>query len=72
MAIEDKTPKQIEKIHILDPSCGSGSFLLGAYAYLLKFHLDYYIKRKNPASYKNQIYQGKDGNLVLTAEIYSV
>ncbi|MEK6598865.1 MAG: N-6 DNA methylase, partial [Deltaproteobacteria bacterium] len=27
--IEGKTPKQIEKIKILDPACGSGSFLLG-------------------------------------------
>ena len=29
-AIEGKTPKQIEKIRILDPACGSGSFLIGA------------------------------------------
>ena len=27
--IEDKTPKQIEKLKILDPACGSGSFLIG-------------------------------------------
>ncbi|MBK7667727.1 MAG: hypothetical protein IPJ32_10530 [Sphingobacteriaceae bacterium] len=25
--IEGKTPKEIEKIKIVDPSCGSGSFL---------------------------------------------
>jgi predicted helicase len=28
-AIEGKTPRQIEKIKILDPACASGSFLLG-------------------------------------------
>ncbi|MBI5195313.1 MAG: N-6 DNA methylase, partial [Nitrospirae bacterium] len=33
--IEGKTPRQIEKIKILDPACGSGSFLLGAYQYLI-------------------------------------
>src|SRR3990167_2263140 len=44
--IEGKTPKQIEKIKILDPACGSGSFLLGAYQYLLDYHLEYY--RKHP------------------------
>ena len=26
-----KTPKQIETLRVLDPACGSGSFLLGAY-----------------------------------------
>src|SRR3989449_7881270 len=29
--IEGKTPRQIEKIRILDPACGSGSFLIGAF-----------------------------------------
>ena len=28
--IENKTPKQIEKLKILDPACGSGSFLIQA------------------------------------------
>jgi len=40
--IENKTPDEISKIKILDPSCGSGSFLLGAYQYLLDYHLKYY------------------------------
>ncbi len=44
--IEGKTPKQIEKIKILDPACGSGSFLLGAFQYLLDYHLKYY--REHP------------------------
>jgi len=48
--IENKTPQEISKIKILDPSCGSGSFLLGAYQYLLDYHLKYYhneLKIKN-------------------------
>jgi type I restriction-modification system DNA methylase subunit len=44
--IEGKTPKQIEKIKILDPACGSGSFLLGAYQCLIDYHLRYY--REHP------------------------
>ncbi len=40
--IEGKTPKQIEKIKILDPACGSGSFLLGAYQCLIDYHIQYY------------------------------
>ncbi len=44
--IEGKTPRQIEKIKILDPACSSGSFLLGAYQYLIDYHLKYY--REHP------------------------
>ncbi len=40
-AIEGKTPKQIEKIRILDPACGSGSFLIGAFQYLIDYHVRY-------------------------------
>ncbi|MDI6803432.1 MAG: N-6 DNA methylase [Bacteroidota bacterium] len=37
------SPKEISKIKIVDPACGSGSFLLGAYQYLLDYHKHYYI-----------------------------
>jgi len=43
--IENKTPEEISKIKILDPACGSGSFLLGAYQFLLNYHQNYYIKK---------------------------
>ncbi|MFA7675605.1 MAG: N-6 DNA methylase, partial [Endomicrobiia bacterium] len=45
--IKGLTPKEIEKIKILDPACGSGSFLIGAYQYLLDYHLAYYTDEKN-------------------------
>jgi type I restriction-modification system DNA methylase subunit len=40
--LEGKTPKEVEKIKIVDPACGSGGFLLGAYQYLLDWHAGYY------------------------------
>ena len=40
--IEGKTPKEIEKIKIVDPACGSGSFLIGAFQYLVNYHVDWY------------------------------
>ncbi|MFQ6084483.1 MAG: Eco57I restriction-modification methylase domain-containing protein, partial [Candidatus Aminicenantia bacterium] len=40
--IKGKTPKQISKIKILDPACGSGSFLLSAFQTLIDYHLKYY------------------------------
>jgi len=40
--VEGKTPRQIGKLRVLDPACGSGSFLLGAYQYLLvPGHINY-------------------------------
>ena len=36
--LENKTPKETEKIKIVDPACGAGIFLLGAYQYLLDWH----------------------------------
>ena len=40
--LERKTPKDAAKLKILDPACGSGSFLIGAYQYLLDWHLKWY------------------------------
>ncbi|MBP7678810.1 MAG: N-6 DNA methylase [Bacteroidales bacterium] len=51
--LEGKTPKEVEKLRICDPACGSGSFLIGAYQYLLDWHLKYYTNRESqkiPAS----------------------
>ena len=62
---EGKTPKDISKLRILDPACGSGSFLLGAYTYLLDYHRDWYVEN-NPEKYKKQIYQGRGGQWFLT------
>ncbi len=52
--IEGKTPNEIARIKILDPACGSGSFLLGAYQCLLDYHLEYYREHpKEAARLKN-------------------
>ena len=40
--VQGKTPKQVEELKILDPACGSGSFLIGAYQFLLDWHRDWY------------------------------
>ena len=63
-----KTPKQIAKLKILDPACGSGSFLVGAYKYLLDYHRDWYLDEKNggPQKHTKEIYQGRGGQWYLT------
>ncbi|WP_295099896.1 TaqI-like C-terminal specificity domain-containing protein [uncultured Candidatus Kuenenia sp.] len=63
------TPKDITKIRILDPACGSGSFLLGAYQYLLDWHRDWYVANdpEKWATGKNRVlYQGASGDWRLT------
>ena len=40
--IENKTPKEVSEIKIVDPACGSGSFLIGAYQFLMNWHKDFY------------------------------
>jgi len=50
--LEGKIPKDVgangrSPIRILDPACGSGSFLLGAYQLLLDWHRDRYVDQLN-------------------------
>jgi type I restriction-modification system DNA methylase subunit len=59
------SPQQISKIRILDPACGSGSFLLGAYQYLLNYHRDWY-QKDGPQKHSQEIYQGYGGQWYLT------
>jgi len=60
--LEGKTPKEVARLKFLDPACGSGTFPLGAFQYLLDWHLKYYTDAehlpekwaagKNPAIYQ--------------------
>ena len=56
--LKGKTPNKVSKLKIVDPACGSGSFLLGAYQKLLDWHINYYSNLEQPP--KNVIYIGKD------------
>jgi len=71
---EGKTPEEVSEIKIVDPACGSGSFLIGAYQFLLDWHKDYYTEKgKLTKGLKEKAYRQKgnpltpDGNLT-TAE----
>jgi len=67
--IEGKTPQQISKLRILDPACGSGSFLLGAYQRLLDYHRQWYEEhepQKQATAKRPTIYQGRGGEWRLT------
>jgi len=60
-----KTPEEITAIKILDPACGSGSFLIGAYTYLLRYHLDWYVGN-DPKKHKDAVFQVRENEWYLT------
>jgi len=63
------SPKQISNIKILDPACGSGSFLIAAYQYLLDYHLDYYAKNEPQKHEKEKrIMLGPENSAALTIQ----
>ncbi len=68
-APKPKTPKQVGKLKILDPACGSGSFLIGAYQYLLDWHRDRYVEsdpEKHARGRNPRLYRGPAGQWRLT------
>jgi len=46
--LKGKTPLQVVLITVLDPACGSGSFLIVAYQYILDWHRDWYVQNLVP------------------------
>jgi len=65
--LEGSTPGTAARLRILDPACGSGSFLLGAYDYLLRWHLEWYTSHETKQARK-ETYQGPGREWRLTTE----
>ncbi len=63
--IEGKSPKQVVRARVLDPACGSGSFLIGAYQFLLNWYRDRYVE-DGWQKHKNEIVLDTVGNWRLT------
>ena len=55
------------KLRILDPACGSGSFLISAFQYLLEWHRDRYIE-EGPERHRRELVQVSKGTWVLGIE----
>lgn len=63
--LDDKTPQSAMNVTIVDPACGSGSFLLGAYDYLLNWFSETY--RDGSAQTRDRkMYRDRDGEWRLT------
>lgn len=75
--IESKTPKQVADLKFADIACGSGSFLIGVYDFLIDHHKKYYTNKyadknttelaKQNEDYGNIVF--RDGSWQLTLKI---
>ncbi|MCC6542774.1 MAG: N-6 DNA methylase [Flavobacteriales bacterium] len=61
--VKGRTPKEVAELRILDPACGSGSFLLGAYQYLLDWHKAWYREQAPAKGKKRDAVLRPDGEL---------
>jgi adenine-specific DNA-methyltransferase len=60
----------VARLKILDPACGSGSFLLAAYQALIDWHINYYGDRRRLTSRdRNAAYIDEEGRVRLTAHL---
>jgi hypothetical protein len=58
--IKGKNPSEIKKMKVLDPACGSGSFLLSAFEKIIKEHEKHYY-----GEYKNGSISGKGKDWII-------
>lgn len=83
--LEGKSPQQVggltktwrpsktaRPLAVLDPACGSGSFLIVAYQYLLDWYLEQYTEKDAPANHARgkapRVYQTRDSEWHLTTD----
>lgn len=64
--IEGKTARQIEELTFADIACGSGSFLIGVFEYLLDYHIKYFNQYKSVAKEAGCKYNEELGIYVLS------
>lgn len=65
--LEGSAPKKASALTVCDPACGSGSFLLGAYQYLLDWHRDRYVN-DGPQNHRKEVYRAGGGDWRLTIQ----
>ena len=65
-----RKPEDVTRIKILDPACGSGSFLLGAYQVFIDWHKQHYAQKShwNKQDREAAYYNG-EGQVRLTAKL---
>lgn len=65
--VEDKTPRHVANLRFCDMACGSGSFLIEAFQFLLDWHRDFYVK-DDPEKHGKVLYRAGNDWRLTTAE----
>lgn len=65
------SPKDLAKIKVLDPACGSGSFLIVAYQLLLDLYLQWYVSH-GPERQSKRVYLAPGGWRLTTSEKHRI
>jgi hypothetical protein len=66
--LQGRSPKEVASLRIVDPACGSGSFLIRAYERIMEHHLEWY--QAQPKEQKaERCFHDADGNLQLTTAL---
>lgn len=60
-ALDGKSARQAARLRVMDPACGSGSFLIAAYQRLLDWHLARYIE-EGADKHQTELRQGPTGD----------
>lgn len=58
--VDGKSPAELTNYRVADICCGSGTFLLGAFDYLLNHYLEWYLD-DGAEKHTDKLYQGKQG-----------
>lgn len=61
-----KPSKRGRPLTVLNAACGSGSFLIGAYQFLLDWYRNWY-EQHDPAKHKDRVYRSRQNQWRLTA-----
>jgi hypothetical protein len=64
--LRGKTPGEAAGLRVLDPACGNGAFLRGAYQYLLNWHHKWYVN-DGPGRPWGKLCRSRDGSSRLSA-----
>jgi len=58
--LEGSNPRKVSKLRVLDPACGSGSFLIGAFQCLVDWHRKWYVS-DGPQKHTKELFVGPGG-----------
>lgn len=62
--LKNKTPDEVSQLRILDPACGSGSFLIKAFDYFAQYYAEENEKRREEIRKKLEKYQKSGDNSI--------